>query len=275
MSLTIGFNEKKNANAEGGRKSVPARTNVYVFTWANPQRYTDPDGQDPKPAIEGKHPFDIVYKAKEGAVVNKQITNLEGEEQGRIKVLSGEAKVGIGKEGIVGKVGVEAFKVEAHGNHVAVEQTAVAAGVQFGLTRKGLETEVEATLIEGKVGGYGNLAGFDVKGSFVVGVTAGAELKIGKGRFKAQVKVFIGFEFEFEYAEEKSEAAPPIHISSEEDTSTRSSYSAKEELPPLPPPRLPQRPIRPTLKPNVHGCQFGPDSPDPRSKAYVGASPLR
>ena len=32
---------------------------------------------------------------------------------------------------------------------------------------------------------------------------------------------------------------------------------------------------RPLNNSQVHGCQFGPDSPDPRARAYPGGSPIR
>jgi len=65
-------------------------------------------------------------------------------------------------------------------------------------------------------------------------------------------------------------SAANINIEPQEDTEMRFAGGSQTEPPPAEPPRrsIQQRPNVQAARPNLHGCQFGPDSPDPRSRKH-------
>jgi RHS repeat-associated protein len=240
---------------------VPPTVGLYVFALDNPLRYTDPDGKEPKShEDEGYNPVhDFWFWAAEATVVDKRIENIDREEIGRIRAMGVEFKVGIGA-----RARVELLKLEAHSEHIVVEQTTGAVGAEGSITRKrGLVVKAEAVLVEGKVGGKVTVRGVEAKGSFVIGAAVGGHLEIGRGHFKVGAKALIGFELEFGSEEVKAEA-PVIDLHVTEEASMRSSYSAHEDPPP--PPRLKHRHrMTPKREPSYVGCQ----SPDYREKVHL------
>ena len=232
---------------------VPPTTGLYVFTLNNPLRYVDPDGKEPESHADLKSVHDFSFWGVDLAVVDKPIENIEGgEEIGKMRALGVEVKAGTGVS-----AQVYLLKVEAHSDHIFAEQTAGAAGAEASLSKKGLGLEAEAVLVEGKVGGKTEVAGGQFKGSFVVGVTIGGEVKIGPGHFKVQGKAVIGFELEFGQEEVKPTIPPTPEISMEEEVAMRSSSVTHETIPPPLKHVHHRRPARPEQKINLQGCLYG------------------
>jgi RHS repeat-associated protein len=242
---------------------APPTMGLYVVTLDNPLRYTDPDGKEPRePHVAGPKESSRIWVQDLLVDVDRAVYDApiqgEGGIVGRNRFVGFEFKAGASLRGVIFRLRGEGSKIGVHHSHIAIEATTLAAGVEASLSHKGLHAELELVGVEQHVGAYGNIGGIEVKGSGVIGLAYGGELRIERGHFKLGAKAIIGFELEF--GEPEVEAFPPSDFSKtgryEEDPEPEIRGYTTSKVEPPPKKRPPTRHVQRKEQPSLHGCGY-------------------
>jgi RHS repeat-associated protein len=247
-----------------------AGDNLYRYTSDNPLVHVDPDGMEEAfPPIEKSKQVTPKLKVWGGAVVEKPITDSDGNKVGEVDILKGKLKLdpkNLGVEGSGSVLDLEVTPKIAGPVRLVVSGAAVKAKVSVSL-KKGVEAD--AVLYETGIGARAGPVG----GKILFGMSAGFQLKNGK--IKAKLVWGVGGELEVDVGKiikpaklpKPSGIVVPKIDTPDHDLPPVGPHIAFETVPP--PPKQPtphRRPKHPAHRPRqpmpaTHGCAFGPEGP--------------
>jgi hypothetical protein len=219
--------------------------NLYVYSSNNSIIFLDKNGKEKGESFPIKEK-DLKPKIKVigGILVDEDIKDSQGNKIGHIDIGAGNIKFDQ-KGGVEGNLAVIDVEVDARiVDNISITTSAKAAKVKVGVSQKG--GEVEVSLFEA---GVGTKIG-PVKAKALFGLSGALEFKDGKVRIKAvygiggEIEINLNHKF---FAPVKfpllpSPFYPNVELTSEEETTIRSSSIAYEDPPP---------PLRKTIKPKV------------------------
>jgi hypothetical protein len=266
--------------------------NGYCYAASSPVCLVDTNGLEPEPFQIKEPQVSIKGKVWGGALVDKPVTNAEGEDAGHVSLGQASVKITIAKTnkgkfelnpGVEATLGLIDAEINANVSKdlgLNVSGKVAKAKLSVSLTH-GVSSEV--ALFEAGVGAKVG----PVKGKVLFGLSAAIGMEDGKLRVKAVAG--IGGEIELDLgaivrgidiSKLQNAAAhplptPALDLPMTEETSTRTSSVAYDDPAPSPKPKPHHHQPHAITQPAAHGCEYGSDWPGPHGKAYIGASPLR
>jgi RHS repeat-associated protein len=253
---------------------VESDVNVYRYSTNNPVLFVDTSGTDKdEPLFESSEP-EAKIKVLGGALVKKPIKDSQGRDAGHINMFEGSVTVAPHEKGVEVTVGLLDLEAAPHlTDNVSIVVSGKAVEGKAGVSKKGAEAEV--SLFEAGVGAQAG----PVKGKVLFGLAAGAKFKDGKigvkfvGGIGGELEIDVSG-FDLSPIPMPLFVLPPPPVFSvepqAEDVETRSSSVAHETAPPPPKRELPaKRRVAPKPETRSYGCQYGPDSPDPRARKHA------